>query len=301
MRPLALRARPLAPPDTVWTWVPRERNLVADALVNAVLDQRRPDGVSVPDSLVDRPGPGSDVTGQGTGQEAGDGPASADVAPQPAPHDPLVGWRSPEQGPPTTLVLLRHGVTASTEARLFCGAGGADPGLTESGRAQAQRAADWLARRLDVAHVVTSPLRRARETAAVAADRLGLGVEVDAGLAELAFGDWDGLTVQQVRERWPDELAHWFDDEEAAPPGGESLSALGERVGTVLSRLLATHPGGTVLMVSHVTPIKAVVRRALDAPAQVMHRMQLAPASLTVVQWWPDGVTAMRTFSHVPD
>jgi ribonuclease H / adenosylcobalamin/alpha-ribazole phosphatase len=54
-------------------------------------------------------------------------------------------------------------------------------------------------------------------------------------------------------------------------------------------------------VVSHVTPIKAVVRRALDAPAQVMHRMQLAPASLTVVQWWPDGVTALRTFSHVPD
>ena len=144
---------------------------------------------------------------------------------------------------------------------------------------------------------MSSPLRRTRETADLAADRLGLDVELDDDLAELAFGEWDGLTIEQVRERWPDELARWFTDEEASPPGGESLAALDIRVGRVLERLLATHAGATVLVVGHMNPIKNVVRRALDAPAQVMHRMQLAPAALTVVQWWPDGVTALRTFS----
>ena len=181
---------------------------------------------------------------------------AADAAPQPVPHDPLVGWRNVEHGVPTTLVLLRHGITASTVARLFCGSGGSDPGLTPEGRQQAERAAELVARRYDVTHVVSSPLRRTRETADLAADRLGLDVELDDDLAELAFGEWDGLTIEQVRERWPDELARWFTDEEASPPGGESLAALDVRVGRVLERLLATHAGATVLVVGHMNPIK---------------------------------------------
>jgi probable phosphoglycerate mutase len=197
--------------------------------------------------------------------------------------------------------LLRHGVTPSTEAQLFSGSGGSDPGLSPAGQAQAVRAAAWLDRRRDVTAVVASPLRRARETATVAADRLGLETAVDDGLTELAFGAWDGLTLDQVREGWPEDLLHWFADEQKSPPGGESLAALESRVGSALERLLATQAGETVLLVSHVTPIKAVVRRALDAPAHVVHRMNVAPGSLTVVQWWPDGVTALRTFSHVPD
>ena len=93
---------------------------------------------------------------------------------------------------PTTVVLLRHGVTASTLGQLFCGRGGSDPGLTDAGQEQATRAAEWLARRGDIDHVVASPLRRAWETATVAAERLSLDVEADDDLAELAFGDWDG-------------------------------------------------------------------------------------------------------------
>ncbi len=286
MRPLALEAQRLVPPDTVWTWVPRADNAAADALVNAVLDGARGSGVSVPDDF------GPDET------------EPADDAPQPAPHDPVVGWRRPEHGTPTTVLLLRHGVTASTEAKLFCGRGGGDPGLTATGRQQAQRAADWLVRRAaadPVDHVVASPLLRAQQTAAPAAEALGLPVETVDDLAELAFGQWDGLTIDQVRAGWPELLARWFDDQRAAPPGGESLAALDKRVGAALKRLLDEHAGRTVLVVSHVTPIKSIVRHALDAPPRVLHRMQLAPASFTLAQWWPDGVTALRTFSHVPD
>jgi len=298
MRPLALRARPLAPADTTWTWVPRGQNAAADALVNAVLDGQRPEGTTFPSDSDTPPDPLAGPPASPTGSRAAE-PVGA--APQPAPHDPLIGWRTPEEGVPTTLILLRHGVTHSTEAHLFSGAGGSDPGLTSAGRAQAVRAAAWLDRRRDVTVVVASPLRRAQETAMEAADRLGLEVTVDEDLTELAFGAWDGLTLAQVREGWPEQLLHWFSDEQTAPPGGESLAALGLRVGSALERLLATHAGETVLLVSHVTPIKAVVRRALDAPAHVVHRMNVAPGSLTVVQWWPDGVTALRTFSHVPD
>ncbi len=290
MRPLALRAQRLAPAGTVWRWVPRAENGPADALVNAVLDGTRDVGVSTPD--------GAWTTADDVAQQTSE-PAAA--APQPAPHDPLVGWRRPEHGTPTTVLLLRHGVTASTEARLFCGSGGTDPGLTSAGKDQAERAAAWLERRGDVDRVVASPLRRAQETAAVAAGRLGLEVETDPGFAELRFGEWDGLTIDQVRERWPDELGRWFVDENEAPRGGESLSALEKRVGAALGRLLDAHAGQTVLVVSHVTPIKAIVRRALDAPMPVVHRMQLAAASISVVQWWPDGVSALRAFSHVPD
>ena len=304
MRPLALRARPLAPAETTWTWVPREQNAAADALVNAVLDGRRPEGITIPGSGSDSsPDAPPDPLAEPQTDPATGSPAAepVDAAPQPAPHDPLIGWRTPAHGVPTTLILLRHGVTPSTEAQLFSGSGGSDPGLSPAGQAQAVRAAAWLDRRRDVTAVVASPLRRARETATVAADRLGLETAVDDGLTELAFGAWDGLTLDQVREGWPEDLLHWFADEQKSPPGGESLAALESRVGSALERLLATHAGETVLLVSHVTPIKAVVRRALDAPAHVVHRMNVAPGSLTVVQWWPDGVTALRTFSHVPD
>ena len=292
MRPLAIQARRLAPEDTVWTWVPRAENAAADALVNAVLDGTRAIGVTRPDD---------DPTSGDAADEPLQGTEPAAAAPQPAPHDPLVGWRRPEHGTPTTLLLLRHGVTASTEARLFCGSGGTDPGLTATGRQQAERAAGWLERRGDIDHVVASPLQRAQETAETAAARLRRDIVTDPAFAELRFGEWDGLTIDQVRQRWPDHLVRWFADEHEAPPGGESLAALEERVVAGMGRLLEAHAGETVLVVSHVTPIKAVVRRTLDAPVQVVHRMQLAAASITVVQWWPDGVSALRTFSHVPD
>lgn len=288
LRPLALQAQRLAPAGTRWTWVPRAENAAADALVNAALDGRWEAPGREPSALAPTLAPRSSEP-------------AADEAPQPAPHDPLPGWRTDAHGTPTTLLLLRHGVTTSTERRLFCGRGGSDPGLTAEGRAQADRAATWLARRGGVDAVLSSPLRRAQETATAAASALGLDVGSDDDLAEMAFGDWDGLDLEQVRQRWPDELAAWLADPDQPPPGGESLTEVSARVDRAVDRALASYDGGTVLVVAHVTPIKAVVRRALDAPAAVLHRMQLAPASLSTVQWWPDGVAVLRSFSAVPD
>lgn len=233
--------------------------------------------------------------------------------------DPLVAWRALEKTTPTTVVLLRHGVTANTLARLFCGSGGADPGLTDEGRQQAARAARWLARRATAAEgtgraalaatagvgavdvAVTSPLRRCRETADIVADVAGLPYTVVDDLAEAEFGDWDGLSFGEVQQRWPDLLPAWLADSSLAPPGGESVDAVAARTTRALTQLLVEHRGRTVLAVSHVTPIKAVVRHALGTSMQLLHRMQLAPASLTVTQWWPDQLALLRTFSYEPE
>lgn len=278
MRSIAIAASRVLPADVTWTWVPRERNRAADALVNAALDEALGKPARRPARRVER-----------------------DVDDPRRYRNPMVGWRADESGPPTTLILLRHGVTDNTVARLFCGSGGSDPGLNDDGREQAARAGSWLRRRGGIDVVVSSPLRRTRETAAIAAESLGLPVTLDEGLAEAAFGAWDGLTFDEVRERYPDDLETWLASAEAAPTGGESYASVHRRAQAVKARLMLAHPGGTVLAVSHVTPIKMLARDSLDAPMHVIHRLQLAPASFTTISWWADGMSALQQLSYVPE
>ncbi|AWB91872.1 bifunctional RNase H/acid phosphatase [Aeromicrobium chenweiae] len=271
MIPLAEKARRLLPPDVTWTWVPRERNKDADALANAALDDER-DG-------------GSGLVG-GTAQST---PRST----------PATGW-SAAGGSPTTLVLVRHGVTSATERKAFSGSTGEDHGLTETGRQQADRAAAWIAERGPVDAIVTSPLRRTRETAAVIGRDLGLDVTVDAGLTETSFGDWDGYTFAEIQERWPEEMTAWLASTDVAPPGGESFGQVDRRISATRDALLTAHPGRTVVAVTHVTPIKLLVRHALGAPLSSIYKMELSPASVTTVAWWPDGNASLRGFNIVP-
>jgi broad specificity phosphatase PhoE len=201
---------------------------------------------------------------------------------------------APDLGAPTTFVLLRHGETALTGEKRFSGSGGSDPALSEQGRTQADRAARVLAADGAVAAVVSSPLARCRETAAAAAERLGLPVSVEDGLRETDFGAWDGLTFAEVRERDPARLSDWLGSPSAAPPGGESFARVAERVARARDALLAAHRGRTVLLVSHVTPIKTLVRLALGAPPEALFRMYLAPASLCAIAYYGDGNTSVR-------
>lgn len=279
MRPLAQEAQRLLPRgDVTWTWVPREQNAAADALANAALDDES-------------------VGGSGKVGEAP--PQTSAVA---APTTPAqLGWRGGIQGNPTTIVLLRHGVTQSTERKLFCGSGGSDPGLTPTGVEQARRAASWLKRLGGVDAIVSSPLQRTRETAAVVANELGLDVDLEAGLAETAFGEWDGFSFADIMERWPTELDAWLASTAVAPPGGEPFDEVAERVVAARDRILEAHPGKTVVAVSHVTPIKLLVRLALEAPIQIIYKLELAPASITTIQWWPDGTASVRNVNVVPD
>jgi probable phosphoglycerate mutase len=192
------------------------------------------------------------------------------------------------------MLLLRHGQTAHSVDRRFSGR--ADPPLTARGQAQAAAAAGRLAAwpSAPIAAVVSSPLTRARVTAGVVAAGLGLDPVLDDGLIETDFGAWDGFTFAEVQARWPAELAAWLGSPEVAPPGGESFAAVQLRVRSARDRLLASYPGRTVLLVSHVTPIKMLLRDALDAAPTVLYRLHLDVASLSIVDWYPDGAALVR-------
>jgi broad specificity phosphatase PhoE len=223
--------------------------------------------------------PGSDPV-------AATGPASA--------RGPATGWR-PGQGRPTTTLLLRHGQTALSAERRFAGRG--DIPLTDLGLEQAAAAAARLARRGQIDRVLTSPLRRAQQTAAAVADAVGVPLTLDDDLAETDFGSWEGMNFAEVMARWPDELAAWMADPDAAPAGGESFAAVAVRVDAALDRLLAAHQGQTIVVVSHVTPIKTIVCRALLAPLAALFRMHLDVAALSEAAWFADGPALVRSLN----
>ncbi|GGQ16171.1 bifunctional RNase H/acid phosphatase [Streptomyces roseolilacinus] len=233
--------------------------------------------------------------------EAAGGPGPAATAPAPAagaaatPATPSVGWAAPaDLGAPATFVLLRHGETALTPEKRFSGSGGSDPELSAVGRRQAEAVAAALAARGTVREIVSSPLLRCRQTAATVAGRLGLDVRIEDGLREADFGAWEGLTFAEVRERYPDDLDAWLASPKAAPTGGESFAAVSRRVAAARDRLTERHAGRTVLVVTHVTPIKTLVRLALGAPPEALFRMELSAASLSAVAYYRDGNASVR-------
>ncbi|MGY3201399.1 bifunctional RNase H/acid phosphatase [Streptomyces sp. TE5632] len=232
------------------------------------------------------------VAAPGTGTAAARGPA-------PVATTPSSGWAPADMGPPATFVLLRHGETPLTPQKRFSGSGGSDPSLSDVGREQAERTAAHLARRGTVQAIVASPLARTRETAGVVAARLGLDVTVDDGLRETDFGAWEGLTFAEVRERHPDDLNAWLSSPDAEPTGGgESFAATANRVAAARDRLTAAYAGRTVLLVTHVTPIKTFVRLALGAPPEALFRMELSAASLSAVAYYGDGNASVRLFNE---
>jgi probable phosphoglycerate mutase len=214
-------------------------------------------------------------------------------------HTPVLGWTGLE-GEATTLIFLRHGVTIHTADKKFSGPGGDDPGLIEEGREQVERAADALRRDGGIDAILTSPLQRTRDTADIVSKALGIDPVVEDGFRECAFGEWDGLTLTEVRERWPEQLDAWLASFEVAPPGGEPIVAVQQRVEEALARTLTAYAGQTVVVASHVTPIKLAVRYVLDAPLPSVNRMLLAPASLTTVSFFESGARTLRQFSALP-
>jgi ribonuclease H / adenosylcobalamin/alpha-ribazole phosphatase len=204
------------------------------------------------------------------------------------------GWRLP-QGRPTTTLLLRHGQTPLSAERRFAGRG--DIPLTGLGLDQAAAAAAALAERGAIDLVLTSPLLRARQTADAVVQHTGAPLAVDDDLAETDFGSWEGMSFAEVMAEWPAELAAWMADADAAPPGGESFTAVAKRVDAAMDRLLNAYQGQTVVVVSHVTPIKTVVCRVLLAPSAALFRMHLDVASLTEAAWFADGPALLRSLN----
>lgn len=253
--------------DVTFGWIPRERNAHADRLANEAMDAA-----------------GLDPSGLDSAGTAGDPPPDA-VAVAPS------AWTG-NRGGPTRLLLLRHGQTELSVQRRYSGRG--NPELTEVGRSQAADAARYLAQKGGIAAVISSPLHRAHATATAAADALGLSVVIDENLTETDFGEWEGLTFPEAAKSHPDVHGRWLRDTSLAAPGGESFDEVGQRVHRARDRIVAEYPGATVLVVSHVTPIKTLLRLALDAGPSILYRMHLDLASLSIAEFYPDNGASVR-------
>ena len=245
-----------------YAWIPRSKNAHADRLANEAMDAAAE--LEVPAQA----------------------PKAAETATTAAP-----GWTG-ARGTPTRLLLLRHGQTELSTQRRYSGRG--NPALTDVGRRQADAAAQYLAQRGGIAAVITSPLQRAYDTAAAAAKALGLDVTVDDDLIETDFGAWEGLTFSEAAERDPELHRSWLRDTSITPPDGESFDSVSHRVRRARNRIIAEHGGATVLVVSHVTPIKTVLRLALDAGEGILYRLHLDLASLSIAEFYPDGASSVR-------
>ncbi|MEU6050330.1 bifunctional RNase H/acid phosphatase [Streptomyces xanthochromogenes] len=332
MRPLAAEAARVLPSSQVsYEWIPRERNKHADRLANEAMDAgKRGERWSPSRSTADLSSTADASAARVVGDAAAGaararaalagasvagaavpgasapaavpvaaGAASTSVRGKAVEAAPTVGWgTSADLGAPATFVLLRHGETALTPSKRFSGSGGSDPELSAVGRGQAERAAAAFAERGTIEAIVSSPLRRCRETAAAVAARLGLDVHIEEGLRETDFGAWEGLTFAEVRERYPDDLDAWLGSAKAAPTGGgESFATVARRVAAARDRLVAAYPRRTVLAVTHVTPIKTLVRLALGAPPESLFRMELSAASISAVAYYADGNASVRVLN----
>nr|WP_198151769.1 bifunctional RNase H/acid phosphatase [Kibdelosporangium sp. MJ126-NF4]CEL18879.1 FIG006762: Phosphoglycerate mutase family [Kibdelosporangium sp. MJ126-NF4]CTQ95317.1 FIG006762: Phosphoglycerate mutase family [Kibdelosporangium sp. MJ126-NF4] len=264
MRPLAAQARDLiARFDRVtFEWIPRERNKEADRLANEAMD------------------------------------AQAEPRQQSAQSTPSK-WTG-AQGTPTRILLVRHGQTPLSVERKYSGRG--DVALTPLGEQQARAAAARVAA-MDIVDsstpIVSSPLGRARQTAQAIADATGGAVDVHNGLTETDFGDWEGLTFAEASERDPALHSRWIADPSVPAPGGESFDEVHRRVRKVRDELVTAHDGKTVVVVSHVTPIKSLLRLGLDAGPSLLFRLHLDLASLSIVEFYPDGNASVRLVNDI--
>ncbi|MBM3670016.1 MAG: bifunctional RNase H/acid phosphatase [Actinobacteria bacterium] len=299
MRTLALQARDVLPAGQVtYTWVGRSNNFRADALVNEVLDQAlgggatslHREGAAVVRAATTR---AEDVVGSALEAQT---QALVQEAVAARPGRVMIGWE--DIGAPTTTHLARHGATQYSLERRFSGGGGIDPPLAPLGIAQAEALAAEVARRGTAQRIAASPMLRAQQTAQIVSEATGLRVETVDGFRECDFGEWDGLTLSEVRAQWPEHLAEWLASMSIPPPGGESFEHLRARVVIARQQIVESYPGEDVLVVAHVSPIKVLVGLAIGAPLSSMYRMELPPCSLTSLAWFPDGNSSMFSFAE---
>lgn len=185
------------------------------------------------------------------------------------------------------LLLVRHGQTAENARGLLLGR--QDPSLSEVGHRHAAALARFLPQE---ALVVSSPLRRARETA----EAFGQPVVVDERWIELDYGALDGCRPDEVGD---DVWRRWRADPAFVPAGGESLSALGRRVRAACEELVHESAHHDVVVVTHVSPIKAAIAWALDAGDEIAWRMFVRDGSVARIRVDPAG-PILLSFNEMP-
>ncbi|HEX2073967.1 MAG TPA: bifunctional RNase H/acid phosphatase [Geodermatophilus sp.] len=261
MQKLALQAQQIARRlgGLRYVWVPRAQNSAADALANSAMDGK---------------------------------PVHRDLAAEPTTtEDDVQPVVQPAPAVTTVTHLLRHGRTEHTPERRYSGRN--DLPLSATGRAEAEAAA-VRAKELGIDVVVASPLRRTRETAEIVAGALALPVRFDDDLVELDFGELEGLTAEEALLAHPLAARRFAADVTVRAPGGESVADVSARVARARDRILREHAGRTVLVVSHVTPIKLMLAAGLGVADDVVHRVFLEAGSLCTVAWSSDGRSAVR-------
>ncbi|WP_433829013.1 bifunctional RNase H/acid phosphatase [Actinoplanes sp. CA-015351] len=272
LRPLAAEAATLVSKfaEVTFDWIPRERNKDADALANRAMDEAAGKTPKTPQPVAAVP--------------------AADTTPK--------SWAPPALENATRIALVRHGSTPFTSQGRYSGRG--DVPLTDEGEAQAMAAAGRVAGIYrDVAAVLSSPLSRCVRTAElIAAEVGGVPVTVMEDLIECDFGLWEGRTFAEVQEQWPAEMQAWLGSTSVAPPGGESFQAVAKRVRGAMATVLSAYPGKAIVIVSHVSPIKLILRDALAAGDAFLHRLFLDAAGVSTMDVWPDGNIAVRTVNE---
>ena len=299
MQKLAIEARGLL--DQIGSfslqWVPRAKNKVADALSNVAMDaaaKGEPVGILGADDAAGAQADAADTAGAVAG-ETSESTASPRSSAEPAAGTwQASDWRR-ETGPVTRFILLRHGQTPMSAAKQY--SGHANPELSELGQKQALAAAQALAE-THIDAVVCSPLRRCQQTAAAVVKGRDLQVETVDKLIEVDFGRWEGKTFAEAEAADPELHARWLKDTSVACPGGESLRAVHRRVSAARRELEERFAGKTVLVVSHVNPIKSFIRQALDSGPQTPLHLFLGLASLSEVEFF-DGGSTLHRFNDV--
>ena len=271
-----------------WQWIPREENSRADALANKAMDEREDSTRNL----------SSESTKSPVAEFNQSLPSSV---------------RAPDQVSEqlTTVILVRHGRTHLTESKRISGRGGENPGLSELGRKDAEAAAKAVQQiglsgpwsfLSPASVVVASPIRRTQETANIIANSLGLGVSTNDNIAEISFGEWDGFTNDEVAAKWPSEMADWRGSWTIAPPNGESLEDFDARVQAGRRQILKENAGKSVVVVSHVMPIRGFLKAGMDANVAAYWRPQVAPCSITIIRFWGDEaaeVVTLNSTSHL--
>lgn len=194
----------------------------------------------------------------------------------------------------TLVLLVRHAVTPTTGKVLPGRAGGLH--LSDEGRRQADALARRLAAVPRIVAVYSSPLERARETAAAIARARGLAVRVERGLLECDFGAWTGASLRRLarKREWAAVQRH---PSGFRFPGGESFLEMQARIADVVRRLVALHPGRAIVAVSHADPIKALLAHVLGTPLDLFQRLVVAPASISAVAFRREGATVLTVNS----
>lgn len=196
--------------------------------------------------------------------------------------------------PPTLVLLVRHGQTPTTGTSLP----GRAPGLhlADDGRKQAEAVAARIAELKTVDAIYTSPLERARETAAPIGRARGIKVKVDKGLLECDFGDWTGANLKDLFK-----LPEWQTVQKFPSgfrfPNGESFTEMQGRIVGCLDRMRAEHPGGVVVAVSHADPIKAAVAQAMGTHLDLFQRIVISTCSVTAISYGTTGPVVLTVNS----